>query len=132
MIRFMLDTNTVSDLLKGHAGVLHAVSQKPMAELCVSAITEAELRYGLAKRPQATRLHESVRQLLLRVQTLSWDAAVAQRYGMLRADLEAQGKTLSALDMQIAAHALALGLTLVSRDKAFAQVPALHLEDWTR
>ena len=132
MTRFMLDTNTVSDLLKGHAEVLRAVSQRPMVEVCVSAITEAELRYGLAKRPQATRLHEAVRQLLLRVQTLSWDAVAAQRYGVLRAELEAQGKTLAALDLQIAAHALALGLTLVSRDKAFAQVPGLSLQDWSQ
>jgi tRNA(fMet)-specific endonuclease VapC len=128
---WMLDTNTVSDLLKSRLGVLQQVSERPMAALCVSAITEAELRYGLAKRPQALRLAEAVAQLLLRVRTAPWDAPVAQRYGLLRAEMEAAGKALAALDLQIAAHALALGATLVTRDKAFAQVRGLHLEDWS-
>lgn len=130
-MRWMLDTNTVSDLLRSRAPVLQHVSEMPMAALCISAITEAELRYGLAKRPEAARLHEAVRQLLLRVQPLPWDSAVAEVYGRLRAEQERQGRPLSPLDMQIAAHAMALGATLVTRDLAFGLVNGLTLEDWS-
>jgi len=130
-MRWMLDTNTVSDLLRARSPVLQRVSEQPMATLCVSAVTEAELRFGLAKRPDAVRLHEAVRQLLLRVQPLPWDSAVAAVYGRLRAELERQGRPLSPLDLQIAAHALAQGATLVTRDRAFAQVPGLRVVDWS-
>ena len=92
---WMLDTNAVSDLLRAHPTVLRRASEHPMARLCMSAITEGELRYGLAKRPEATRLHEAVRQLLLRVQPLSWDSQAAAAYGLLRAQLQALGKPLS-------------------------------------
>lgn len=128
----MLDTTAVSDLLKGRAGLLRQVSQRPMQALCLSAITEGELRFGVARRPAATHLHEAARQLLLRVQTLPWDGEAARAYGPLRAALEARGRPLAPLDLQIAAHALALGATLVTRDQAFAQVPDLAVEDWTR
>jgi tRNA(fMet)-specific endonuclease VapC len=128
----MLDTNAVSDLLKGHAGLLQQVSQQPMAALCLSAITEGELRFGLAKRPASAHLHEAARQLLLRVQSLPWDGDAARAYGPLRAQIEAKGRPLSPLDLQIAAHALALGATLVTRDLAFSQLPGLTVEDWTQ
>ena len=61
MKRFMLDTNTVSFLIKGHPVVARHVVAVPLSSLCISAITEGELRYGLAKRPDATRLHQLVR-----------------------------------------------------------------------
>ena len=128
----MLDTNTVSDLLRAQPAVLQRVSERPMASLCISVITEAELRYGLAKRPAAARLHEAVRQLLLRVDALPWTSAVAQVYGDLRSELERAGRPLAALDLQIAAHALAIGAALVTRDQAFSQVPGLAVENWSK
>lgn len=131
-MRWMLDTSAVSDLLRTQGRMLQRASEHPMASLCMSVITEAELRYGLAKRPEALRLHEAVRQLLLRVQPLLWDSSVAAVYGPLRARLQAQGLPLSPLDQQIAAHALAVGAVLVTRDQAFAQVPDLQLEDWSQ
>ena len=131
-MRWMLDTNAVSDLLRTQGRMLQRASEHPMASLCMSVITEAELRYGLAKRPEALRLHEAVRQLLLRVQPLPWDSSVAAVYGPLRARLQAQGRPLSQLDQQIAAHALAVGAVLVTCDQDFAQVPDLQLEDWSQ
>lgn len=127
----MLDTNSVSHLLKQHPAVLQRVVTAPIASLCLSAITEAELRYGLAKRPDARKLHTAVGQLLLRLDILPWDNDAAQTYGMVRASLERQGKVLAPLDMLIAAHAMASGCILVSNDKAFSQVNSLDLEDWS-
>ena len=70
MTRVMLDTNVVGHLLKGHPAVLRHVVAVPMASLCVSAITEGELLFGLAKRPEAARLHRAVGELLKRVDVL--------------------------------------------------------------
>ncbi len=131
MKRYMLDTNTVSDLLRGHPRVARRVVEVPMAELCVSAVTEGELSFGLAKRPDATRLQLAVGQFLRRVDVLPWDTLVAKRYGSVRADMARQGKTLAPLDLLIAAHALAIDAILVTNDRAFAQVTDLHVEDWT-
>lgn len=131
MMRYMLDTNAMTHLLKRHAAVLQHVLAVPMASLCISAITEGELRFGLAKRPQATRLHQAVDEFLLRVDALSWDSAVTDTYGTVRATLESQGRGLAPLDLLIASHALSTGCVLVTSDRVFAQVPGLSLEDWT-
>ncbi len=131
MKRYMLDTNTVSHLLKKHPDVTQHVVAVPMASLCISAITEGELLFGLAKRPDAKRLHAAVRELLKRVDVLPWDSATAERYGPVRADMERRGKILGPIDLLIATHALAEGTVLVTNDHAFGQVVGLHLEDWT-
>jgi len=131
MKRNMLDTNTVSYLLKAHPAVARRVVAAPMASLCISAITEGELLFGLARRADAKRLHRAVRELLRRVDVLPWDSAVAERYGAVRADLERRGKILAPLDLLIATHALSAGAVLVTNDRAFAQVGDLEVEDWT-
>ena len=131
MKRYLLDTNTVSHLIKAHRAVARRVAAAPMTALCLSAITEGELLFGLAKRPDAPRLHLAVRELLRCVDVLPWDSASAARYGTVRAALERAGKTLAPLDMLIAAHALQMEAILVTSDRAFRQVVDLHIEDWT-
>ena len=131
MTRYMLDTNTVSHLLKAHPRVTQRVTALPMAALCISAITEGELRFGLAKRPEAKKLQRVVHELLSRVETQPWDSTAAAHYGLLRAEMTRNGKSLAALDMLIAAHALALDAVLVTNDQAFIQVEQLVIEDWT-
>ena len=131
MKRYMLDTNTVSQLLKGHPNVTRRVVDVPMASLCISVITEGELLFGLAKRPGAKRLHTAVRELLRRVVVMPWNSAIAERYGPLRAELERQGRALGALDLLIATHAFATNAVLVTNDRAFAQVVGLQIEDWS-
>ena len=132
MTRYLLDTNTVSHLIRQHAAVALRVVAAPMASLCISAITEGELLYGLARRPDATRLRAVVEQFLLRVDVLPWDRAAAKRYGTLRAQMESKGQTLAPLDMQIAAHAQSAGAVLVTSDRAFKQITGLLLEDWSK
>jgi len=131
MKKFMLDTNMVSHLIKEHPVVARRVVAVPMAGLFISAITEGELLFGLAKRPDAKRLHRVVREFLLCVDVLPWDSAIADRYGMIRAVMEGNGKILGALDLLIAAHALSVDAVLVTSDRAFSQVPNLAIEDWT-
>lgn len=129
--RWMLDTNTVSYLIRGaYPDVRKQVARRPQATLCISAITRSELLYGVAKHPQATRINPVVREFLRWVDTVDWTADVADRHGALRADLERRGIGLGTLDRMIAAHALALDLTLVSNDRAFGRIEGLRLENW--
>jgi tRNA(fMet)-specific endonuclease VapC len=131
MTRYMLDTNTVRHLIREHPAVVRRVLAVPMAAVCISSITKAELLFGLARRPEAKRLHTAVGEFLRRVDVLPWDSEVAERYGATRAAMERQGKTLGPLDLLIAAHGLCAGAVLVTNDRAFAQVDGLRVEDWT-
>jgi tRNA(fMet)-specific endonuclease VapC len=129
-LRYLLDTNTVSHILKRQPAVLQRLVTVPIHAIGISAITAGELFYGLSKRPDATNLHLLVHEFLQRVTILPWDHAVAQTYGKLRAQLQSNGITLSPLDMQIAAHAHHIQAILVSSDQAFQQVPHLATENW--
>lgn len=130
--RYMLDTNVVSHVMQGRdAALLARLTQVPVGEVVISSVTLAELEYGLHRKGQPARLKNAMTQVLLRVDVLPWDEAVARRYGLLCSSLEARGVNLSDLDMMIAAHAVAVDAILVSRDKAFAQVSEpLRLERW--
>jgi tRNA(fMet)-specific endonuclease VapC len=130
----MLDTNTASYIIKGHpVAIRDHLSRVSMANLCVSAITEAELLLGLAKKPDAKRLSIIVKEFLIRVDILPWDSDAAKSYGQLRVACENMGKTLGTMDLLIAAHSLAAHSILVTSDKAFYQIePLLRLEDWAR
>jgi tRNA(fMet)-specific endonuclease VapC len=130
-MRYMLDTNAVSQLIRKHPAVVSRVTTTPMAALCISAVTEGELLFGLAKRPAATQLHAAITEFLKRVDVLPWDSNAAKNYGALRASMEVQGKRLAALDMLIGAHAASIGAVLVTNDRAFQPFGDLRLEDWT-
>lgn len=132
MTQYLLDTNMVSQLLKGHALVASRLMALPMDSIGISAITEAELLFGLARRPDARRLHALVQAFLQRTDVLPWERYCADVYGRLRAQMEKSGKVLSSLDMLIAAHAIAVKATLVSNDQAFSHVPGLAWQDWTQ
>lgn len=116
MKRYMLDTNTVSHLHKGHPSVARRLVAAPMASLCISAITEGELLYGLAKCPAAQQLHVTVREFLRRIVVLPWDSPAAESYGIVRANMARQGNELSPLDLLIATHALSVDAILVTND----------------
>jgi tRNA(fMet)-specific endonuclease VapC len=129
-MRYLLDTNTVSHLIKRHPQAIQRLLAVPMHSLGISAITAGELAFGLAKRPEAVALRAAVHEFLRRVDVLPWDADVAQTYGRLRAQMQSQGIGLSALDMQIAAHAVHVKAILVSSDRAFGQLTEITHENW--
>lgn len=129
----MLDTNMVSHIVKGtFPAVRERLVAVPIGQICISAVTQGELMFGIAKRPEAKRLHAAVHEFLLRVDVLPWDSAAAESYGVLRADLESQGKPLGNLDMMIAAHAVSTHAVLVTNDQAFQKVQHLQVVDWTK
>jgi len=125
---YLLDTNTVSYIAKGKSPAARSRLESLGVEdtVCISSITEAELRYGLAKRPGAHALRAAVEALLFKLRILPWGSKEAIAYGDLRARLEASGIVLSEMDLLIAAQAIATGAVLVTNDKAFSQVTELR------
>jgi len=124
----MLDTNAVSAFLRRRSPRLDAWVREQRC--CLSAIVVAEIRYGLEKRPAATRLRALAESTLDTLEILPWTEACSRINGRLRAELERHGKPLAALDLLIASHALSEGCALVTADQAFAHVDELTLEAW--
>jgi tRNA(fMet)-specific endonuclease VapC len=129
----MLDTNMASYVIKGHPPEVRLrLAALPMESIVVSVVTQAELLYGLARKGHPANFARLIHEFLLRVQVLPWDSDSATAYGDLRASCAASGITFGALDMMIAAHAVAAKATLVTHDQAFRLVPVdvLAVEDW--
>lgn len=130
----MLDTNIASYIIRDqHSPAINAHLQKiPHNRLCLSVISEAELRFGIARKPEATRLARNLRTFLGTIEVLPWDSDAAEIYGTLRASLETTGTPIGNLDTLIAAHALCVGALLVTSDKTFRHVKGLKTADWTK
>lgn len=131
---YMLDTNTASYIIKGEPTVVREhLIKVPMASICISSITQAELLRGVAKKPEAKRLPIAVKEFLIRVEIMPWDSDAAEAYARLRTSCESEGTPLGTMDMLIAAHSVAVGAVLVTNDQAFYRVEHhLSLVDWTR
>src|SRR5258706_12656115 len=119
-VRYLLDTHTASYVIKGNFPRLRARLLKvPMAEVGISVVTEAELRFGVARRPEATSLKSVVEEFLLRVEVRPWNSEAAQHYARIRAILEKDGEPIGNLDLMIAAHAGEAEGVLVTQDNVF-------------
>jgi len=132
--RYMLDTNIASYIIKGRSPTIREhLLNVPMANVSISVITEAELLRGVAKKPEAKQLPIAVKEFLLRVEILPWNSDCADAYAGLSTACENEGKPLGSMDMLIAAHSIAVGVILITNDKAFYNVAHhLMLEDWTK
>ena len=91
----------------------------------------AEVLFGLAKKPEATRLHKATHLLLEQFNVAVFDEKMSEHYGQFKANLIRSGKNLTPLDLLIASHADGLGMTLISNDQAFFQLENFSVEDWT-
>jgi tRNA(fMet)-specific endonuclease VapC len=132
-VRYLLDTNTASYVIKGNVPhVRERLLSVPMAEVGISVVTEAELRFGVTRKAEATHLKLAVDEFLLRVEILPWDSAAARHYATLRSALEDSGTPMGNLDLMIAAQALAADAVLVTHDRVFRRVKHLKIEDWTK
>lgn len=130
---YLLDTNIVSDLVRVPQG--RAASRVRMvgdSAVCTSIIVAAELRYGAAKKGSA-RLTAQLEAVLLALPVLPFESPADATYGRLRAQLERAGQPIGGNDLLIAAHAMALGHTLVTdNEREFVRVTGLRCENWLR
>lgn len=131
--RYLLDTNTASYVIKGNVPrVREQLLTIPTTDVAISVITEAELRFGVVRLPNAKRLAIAVEEFLKYVDIHPWNSAAALEYAELRAAVERDGRPMGNLDLMIAAHALALGTVLVTSDRVFRRVKGVKIEDWMR
>jgi tRNA(fMet)-specific endonuclease VapC len=132
MPRFMLDTDTCSYIMKrSHPLVLKRLQSVPVDDVCMSVVTKAELLYGVEVSPRRAQDGAALAAFLPYVPSLEFDEDGALHYAEIRADLKRRGAMIGANDLFIAAHARALGLTLVTNNTAeFDRVPGLRLENW--
>ncbi len=131
---FLLDTNLCIHLIKRRSPrVLERLTSLSPVEVAISSITLTELELGVAKSPYAEQNRRALDLFTAPLEIASFDAASARQYGQLRADLERRGKPFGGLDLLIAAHALAMGATLVTNNvREFAHVAGLAIESWAR
>ena len=132
-MRYLLDTNVVSNLVRNPQGkVAQRIRKVGEARICTSIIVAAELRYGAAKKGSA-RLSAQLEAVLSVLDVLPFEPPADVIYASLRMGLEEGGTPIGAHDMLIAAHALALGCTIVTgNEKEFARVRDLSSENWLR
>ena len=131
-MKCLLDTNVCVDYLTGRfPQVTQRIQRSAPEELCLSSIVIAELRYGADKRGKPSRNHKLLDVLTNEIPGRDFDSAAASIHGQVRATLEKKGKPIGPNDMLIAAHALSLGLILVSDNVSeFKRVRGLKLENW--
>jgi tRNA(fMet)-specific endonuclease VapC len=131
---YLLDTNILSDAMRNPGGpaarrIIATARDEDGAQACTSVVVQCELLFGLRRRTHPHWM-ERYDRLLSTLEVMPLDAAVPPHYAKLRADLEAQGTPIGPNDSLIAAHALALGATLVTADAEFARVPGLQVQNW--
>ena len=130
-MRFMLDTNIISDMIRNPAGkAANAMVREGDAAVCTSIVVASELRYGCFRKG-STKLLKKVEDLLAEIPVLPLDVPVDAEYGALRAELESVGQPIGHNDLFIAAHACVLGTTLVTANIGeFTRIRKLKVENW--
>lgn len=130
---WLLDTNILSNVIKQPDGVvgqrLRVLSEQFPGAMVTSVVVECELSFG-ALRVNSAALTGKIFNLLQLIPALALNPDVVSHYATTRAHLERQGTPIGPNDMFIAAHALALGATLVTADAEFARIPGLQVENW--
>ena len=127
---YMLDTDTVSLIVRNHSPVIRNLIKHEDDEICISAITYAELSYGLEKKG-SDKLFSEVRLIIEKLSIISFDDLQSELYGKIRVELEKSGTPLENMDMLIAAAALSIGAILVSHNiKHFSKIEGIKVEDW--
>lgn len=134
MLRFMLDTDTCSYIMKrSPASVLDRLQTVPVGDVCMSVVTKAELWYGVEVSPRRADDAVALAAFLPYVEAVDFTSDAALHYADIRADLKRRGALIGANDLFIAAHARALRLTLVTNNTAeFGRVRDLSIENWTK
>ena len=131
-MKYMLDTNIIAYIRNQRPEtVLRHFEKYQPDDLCISAITMAELEYGVFRSSKPEQNREALMLLLSRIAILPFDARAAMEYGRIRDDLTRKGTLIGANDLLIAVHARALSLTLITNNtREFERVEGLKIENW--
>ena len=131
-MKYLLDTNVWIDYLNGRfPTVVTRIQESDPDDLCLSSVVMAELRYGAEKSRRKKLNHELLDTLSRDVRWVDFDLDGARAYGELRTTAEKRGAPLGPYDMMIAAHALSLGLIVVTdNEREFGRVKLLRIENW--
>ena len=131
----VLDTNAVSALMRGDDRAIERLRQLDRSEVIVPQPVLAEIAYGIARLPRSRRRADLERRAEIirsEIPRADWTDAVSDAFGTIKATLERSGKRVEDFDAAIAAHALAVGGTLVTANvEQMTRVPGLAVEDWT-
>lgn len=132
-MRYLLDTNIVSDLLRNPSGkVAQRIRQVGESRVCTSIVVAADLRYG-AEKKGSPKLSAQLEAILSVLEVLPLDPPADKAYGIIRSQLEKSGRPIGANDLLVASHVVTLGYTLVSdNEREFSRIENLHLENWLR
>lgn len=132
-MKLLLDTNICIYIIKQKpAAVLNRFLEYQVGEIGISSITLSELRYGVAKSTHREKNANALDEFVIPLEVVSYDESAAQVYGDIRATLEKAGTPIGSMDMLIAAHAVSLGIPLVTNNtREFQRVPSLNIIDWT-
>ena len=132
-MKLMLDTNICIYIIKQQpVAVLKRFLEYQIGDIGISSITLSELRYGVAKSAHQEKNAKALAEFITPLEVVSFDEEAAHVYGEIRATLEKAGTPIGAMDMLIAAHAVSLGIPLVTNNtREFVRIPALNVIDWT-
>jgi tRNA(fMet)-specific endonuclease VapC len=132
-MKYLLDTNICVFIIRKKSQLaLQRLRQHSVGDVGISAVTLAELRYGADKSQKPAANHAALDGFLASLEIVDFGGRAATHYGKVRADLETRGIPIGPLDTLIAAHALSLGVTLVTNNTAeFSRVNGLTVEDWS-
>lgn len=131
VLAYLLDTDTVSFIIRGQGPAASRLTAHQPSEVCMSALTLAELRFG-AERRRSRRLQAIIDTFARSIQLMPVDDACAAAYGRIQASLESKGTPIARIDTLIVAHAFALDLTLISNNqKHFSKFRGLKIANWS-
>ena len=134
-MRYVLDTNAVSALMKGDEAVLNRLERVSKSDVFVPRPVLAEIAYGIERLPRSKRreaLQERFELVRSELQRIEWTDEISDRFGLIKAALEKKGQRIEDFDAAIAAHAAEPGSTLVTANMDdMVRVPGLTVEDWS-
>jgi len=131
---YMLDTDISSYIMKrSNDRVLQQLQMVPVSAVCISAISKAEMLYGIEVSPRRQKDQAALDEFLRYVEVMEFPPGAALDYALIRADLKRRGTPIGGNDLLIAAHARYLGLTLATNNtREYWRVPGLKIENWTK
>jgi tRNA(fMet)-specific endonuclease VapC len=133
-MKYLLDTNICIYVIKNKPSIaVEQVESKQPEEIGISAITLAELEYGVARSHYPDRNRAALLEFLLPFMILDFDSTASAEYGRIRSSLESKGKPIDPMDLLLAAQAKSHGLILVTNnEREFKRIDGLQVENWTR